>query len=70
MEITEKELEQETKLTKIVKLFTGLTFEQWQVMEKLINKEFERKACENRLNDYEAEKIMRQAAKELNLRFL
>lgn len=70
MEISEKELEQETKLSKVVNLFAGLTYDQWQVIEKLINKEFARKACENRLNNHEAEKIMRQAAKELNLRFL
>lgn len=70
MEITEKDLEQEIKLNKIINLFVGLTNEQWLIIEVLINKEFDKKAKENKLNSIEAEKIMREAAKKLDLRFI
>lgn len=70
MEITEKDLEQEIKLNKIINLFTGMTYEQWTTIAELINKEFERKAKENKFNSNEAEKVMREAAKKLDLRFI
>ena len=70
MEITEKDLEQEIKLNKIINLFTGMTYEQWTTIAELINKEFERKAKENKFNSSEAEKVMREAAKKLDLRFI
>ena len=70
MEITEKDLEQEIKLNKIINLFVGLTNEQWLIIEVLINKEFDKKSKENKLNSIEAEKIMREAAKKLDLRFI
>ena len=70
MEITEKDLEQEIKLNKIINLFVGLTNEQWLIIEALINEEFDKKSKANKLNSIEAEKIMREAAKKLDLRFI